>query len=345
MKFFGQKNNSAKERETEIGDNQKRRKALMRKLKVKRGAVEEDVMYAIVEYAKNGGVVALEQLSEAEQSNAQFMLRLYATAGFSTNIVPPQQLQGDEEFMVKFFKLFVQEEKERQKHYRVRDVEWPLRSYVKTISNPSFLEKLHRSVPSIDILKLLNNALNNCGVKRNPEKFEEVCNALSCQLLFDQAMEYGSNFLSLLPKSNPNYVEAVGRAVLRDGFASLCYLEKEDILANKHLILSATECKRHGGALGLKNYISQTLSPRRTLHDASQGENVFDLDYYEIQKALLLDKAFWKKAGELIGEEEKKNFKIPLCRFGNGAEIEVFENLEAQPCKPEAARTNNELKK
>ncbi|MBQ8430907.1 MAG: hypothetical protein IJX26_03075, partial [Clostridia bacterium] len=113
-------------------------------------------------------------------------------------------------------------------------------------------------------------------------------------------------------------------AIECDGFESLKYLNVDQVLSNKNLIIKA--CRGEGRAY-LAEYIHKTLSPNRETSYMCHGElheySHYDERYEEVQKALLNDSEI---QGYLYAPAKREESYVD--KILKGAKLLVEENPE-----------------
>ena len=252
-------------------------------------------------------------------NDADFMLKLYKCNPKTLFWFKPNEiLAPDVNFMIEYVKL-IKEQNDIYSKYP----DLILNNYPIIMENRTFIEKLAKQFPDMDIVYLIKNCINKPTISEhikneNNEKIKHVLESLPVQLLQEQAKRFGYKTLIQLPKDMKNIELFVSAGIEKDGFESLEILQPEQILKNKALIVKAY---KKDGIDKLYNYINNSLNPNRTFYYMCHGEphsySKYVQEYRDLQLTLMKDptineifkieKEFFEKKNQVVQHMLKKD--------------------------------------
>ena len=284
-------------------EKQKRIKHLMKKSKADKETLPEMQRKKILEYASKvtyGGEVVLP---DELRNDKAFLLDLYkANTCFTNWIKPTKEMQNDIDFMLEYVKCSYEKSKNEytDSWHTSSEIKWAIENYEDLIRNPEFIEKLSKTFPNVNMIETLKRMIAGYSMnaifdkekqKKDKEDFQNVIRGLSTETLCNHARLCGRSVITYIPKDIPSFAQVVSAGIDKDGFDSLRYLDVEQILDNKDLIIKAYA---KDGFKEFKYYIESWLHPIRTYYYMCHGEehdySKYDERYDKVQKALMADK-------------------------------------------------------
>lgn len=265
-------------------------------INVSQHATLAEINQKTIEYVKNNkdfSSLLSVILTDEQYSDREFLLELYKANPILTVLRQPRtNLETDSDFMIQYVKIMLQGYHENPIGGREYSLEECLSKaiFTKVLRKADFLEKLSKEFPEENIAQYLYKIKFDLYEYPPQNRVEKICSQLSNEFFQAQVSRFGKNALKYFPTKIASNVDLITLGVGCDGFDSLRYLNVQDILDNKALILLAAE---RDGAQALANYINKTLSPNRTSSYMCHGEphldHYFDKRYNSVQDALLAD--------------------------------------------------------
>lgn len=304
----------------------KETKKFFDKAKIKRDDSYDEVNEKIIAFIKKAGKrlnIDSVYLTERQLSDANFMLRLFQTNP-KLNLVFSNfdiKLRHNQGFALKYLEIVLGDDMEGKSF---TDYLLEFSKFKDLFNSVEFVKEIAKKFPKCNIVLVLYNIVGKGD--QNSKRFTEIIKNLPTEILCEQAKKFGWETMYNLPKDTPDYYKILSSAVEKDGFKVLKYLDIDDVLEHKDLILKAYDKQ---GIEALSKYIEFYLNPKRVntyaVGDRLKSEIIFDEKYAQVQKALLSDpdiakiysvhssnltwkdKRVVKKIGE-ISEEENENY-------------------------------------
>lgn len=250
------------------------------------------------------------KLPDAQMNDPDFLLKLYkANPGmtfwhrYSIN----KHLQSNADFMIGFAKWAdVSQVKQNEKSkitdanndFRKMNLKLTLTDCKYAMENPEFVARLAREFPFLNVVELIKETTEkDLGAfakeeerQKARENFERIISKVPNEILCNQVRAFKHRAMIDIPNTVPDFNKLVEIYVEEEGFHALSYLDIEQVLDNKPLIMKAYQKE---GVRALARYIHNSLSPSRTEYYFCHGEEhehtTFDGRYLTVQQALMQD--------------------------------------------------------
>ncbi len=302
--------------------NEKNRKKFLKIVGAKKKDTYEQINKKIIGYVHDNTShwITNSLFSHEQLSDPKFLINLYNSSFFIIDLVRPSiDLIKNHEFMIEYIKLYAKRHNILDtQEVKSRHIKAILNQYASLLYDEKFIEKLCISFPNIDSLTLVFETIYNNSNLSHIQLNEQINNLarnISRKSYLQHASFHGTSFLEYVPKDYPYYTQIIEMGIKKDGFKALEYLNINEVVQNKRLIIQAYLC---AGFEELDYYIKRTLSPLRT------ASAKIDKKYAEVQILLLNDPDI-KYIYKIHRIKQNNDEKLKSQLLKNNIEIESIE--------------------
>lgn len=263
-------------------------------------------------------------LLENQLSDSKFMIKLFRANSDLILIFSNlnKNLTHNENFALDYLNIVL------HKKLPVNIYHMAFSQFTNLLKNPTFLSKVIEKFSDFNIISIIYKLFVNVKEDSSKQKYYNIICDIPTQLLCEQARQFGCEVLLYLPKNIPNYNKIISYAIEKDGFKALSYLDIDNVIDNKELILKAYQLF---GKEALSYYLEFSLNPIHKSVYVEDGKVSCKIDYdekcAEVQKMLFqsaeIEKIYEDNNSNLNWKDKRVKEKVE--RYKNDVQDDEIE--------------------